>query len=150
MVDEERPRLSMLDAAVLRRLFDDLETTDIDELELVVGSSRLFLRREPGVRAVVQERAHVQSGPLVEGTPVVAPLTGVYYSRPSPDKAPFVEPEDRVEVGQAVALIETMKLFNEVLSEVAGVVLSIPPADGDLVEAGQPLVYIRTGEQEDQ
>ena len=47
-----------------------------------------------------------------------------------------------------VALIETMKLFNEVVAEMEGTVLSIGPRDGDLVEAGQPLMHIQPGEEE--
>lgn len=139
MGDEDRRR-SLLDPEVLRRLFRQLETTDIDELEVNVGDARLFLRREPGKRTLVQVPP-AESAPA--GIPVPAPLTGVFYARSSPDQAPFVEPGALVEAGQVVALIETMKLFNEVTVDVTGEVLSIAVRDGDLVETGQPLMYVQ-------
>jgi acetyl-CoA carboxylase biotin carboxyl carrier protein len=53
---------------------------------------------------------------------------------------------DPVEPGQVVALIETMKLFNEVTVDIAGEVISLPVAEGELVEAGQPLLFMRPRE----
>jgi biotin carboxyl carrier protein len=59
--------------------------------------------------------------------------------------APFVTVGSQVAPGQVVALIETMKLFNEVISEIAGEVIDVPVSEGDLVEAGQPIIYVRMG-----
>lgn len=133
---------SLLDPGTLRDLLVQLEQTDVDELEVVSGSSRLFLRREPEKRrARAGEGAAAYDRP--EGIPIVAPLTGVYYSRPMPDEPAFVTAGSEVEVGDRVALIETMKLFNEVITEVAGVVQDIVVQDGDLVEAGHPMMYLR-------
>jgi acetyl-CoA carboxylase biotin carboxyl carrier protein len=70
-------------------------------------------------------------------------LAGAYYSRPSPEQAAFVAVGDTVVAGQVVGLIETMKLFNEVTADVGGDVVEIAVSDGDLVAAGQPLLYIR-------
>lgn len=131
---------SILSVATLRHLFRQLQMTDVDELEVVVGSSRIYLRREPGPRASIE----VPEEHDVDGADaVVAPLTGIFYGRPAPEQPPFVGPGDHVVPGQLVALIETMKLFNEVTTEVAGEILSVAAADGDLVEAGQPLMYVR-------
>lgn len=134
---------SILNAETLRHLFRQLEATDVDELELVVGASRIYLRREPGRRAVVERPP---DNVVDRGVAVVAPLTGVFFSRPAPDQPPFVEVGARIVRGQLVALIETMKLFNEVTTEVAGEILSVAVSDGDLVETGQPLMYIRLDE----
>lgn len=139
-MEAEDRRPSLLDPTVLRRLFHQLESTDIDELEIVAGDSRLFLRREPGKRPSSQAPP-TESVPL--GVPVPAPLTGVFYARSSPDQPPFVELGAVIEPGQVVALIETMKLFNEVTVDVGGEVLSVAAQDGDLVEMGQALMYIR-------
>jgi acetyl-CoA carboxylase biotin carboxyl carrier protein len=67
----------------------------------------------------------------------------MFYGRPSPEQAAFVSEGDLVEPGQVVGLIETMKLFNEVTAEVFGEVLRIAVGDGDMVELGQPLVFVR-------
>ena len=147
----ELPGQSILDAETLRRLFRDLEATDVDELEVVAGESRLYVRREPGSRARDTERQPDTRGvPQVDrqnkaalGVPVIAPLTGVFYSRSRPDERPYVVVGDVVEIGQVVALIETMKIYNEVTVDIAGEVLSVHGADGELVKSGQPLLYVR-------
>lgn len=147
MADAERTRQSILDPAVLRRLFRHLEATDVDELEVIWGSSRLYLRRQPGARTLVREPDAAQEA-TAAGAPIVAPLTGVFYARSSPEHPPFITPGDLVVPGQVVGLIETMKLFNEVTADRAGEVLSIAVAEGDLVEAGQPLIYVGNRDEE--
>jgi acetyl-CoA carboxylase biotin carboxyl carrier protein len=137
---EELP--SLLDPETLRELLHFLESTDIDELEVVHGDSRVFLRREPGQRA-----AHVldeaPEGPSTDPSfAITAPLTGVFWGRPSPEQPAFVSEGEVVEPGQVVALIETMKLFNEVTADLFGEVTRVAVADGDLVESGQELVYV--------
>jgi acetyl-CoA carboxylase biotin carboxyl carrier protein len=150
MAKNEQDRESLLNPATLRDLLQRLEATDVDELEVASGSSRLYLRRDPRVRSIVQRReSHAEGAPL-EGVPVVAPLTGVFYARPAPDQPLFVVPGATVEIGQVVALIETMKLFNEVTAETAGEVLSVTVHENDLVEVGQPLLYVRPREEKDQ
>jgi biotin carboxyl carrier protein len=73
---------------------------------------------------------------------VEAPLMGVFYRSPDRDAPPFIEVGDMVEVGQVVGLIEAMKVFSEVPSEVAGRVLEIPARSGTLVQPGDPLVIL--------
>ncbi|HZU11387.1 MAG TPA: biotin/lipoyl-containing protein [Chloroflexota bacterium] len=133
----------LLDPATLRELLRHLEQTDVDELEVVSGEARLYLRREPGKRGAVGPGERPREAPA--GVPIVAPLTGVFYARSSPDQSPYVAPGDVIQPGQVVALIETMKLFNEVVAEIAGEVLSIAVDEGDLIEAGQPILYVRPG-----
>ncbi len=77
------------------------------------------------------------------GVAVVSPLTGVYYSASSPASDPFVKVGDSVQVGQVVAIVEAMKVFNEVKSEVAGKVIAIPAKNGELVQKGDALVRIQ-------
>jgi acetyl-CoA carboxylase biotin carboxyl carrier protein len=140
------PGRSLFDPAVLRDLFQQLASTDIDELEIVAGEARLFLRREPGRRRWMQAPpagAAEREADVSALVPVSAPLTGIFYARSSPEGPAFVEPGAMVEPGEVVALIETMKLFNEVTVDVAGEVLSVVAQDGDLVETDQALMYIR-------
>jgi acetyl-CoA carboxylase biotin carboxyl carrier protein len=74
-------------------------------------------------------------------------VTGVFYLRPSPEEQNFVSVGDVIVVGQVVGLIETMKLFNEVTAEAAGQITSIQAHDGELVEAGQPLLYVTPSQE---
>lgn len=76
------------------------------------------------------------------GTPVVSPMVGLFYRAPSPNDVNFVEVGDRVEIGQTVGLIETMKVFNEITSETEGTVLEIKALSGALVETGDTLMTI--------
>jgi acetyl-CoA carboxylase biotin carboxyl carrier protein len=143
MPDGEGSRRSLLDPHTLRRLFEQLEQTDVDEIEIVAGSSRVFIRREPGRRAALHQTAPALSAP--PGVPVLAPLTGIFYSRATPADTPYAKEGDLVEAGQVVALIETMKIFNEIKAEVTGQVIQMMVQDGDLVEAGAPLLFIQPG-----
>lgn len=76
-------------------------------------------------------------------TEIHSPMVGVFYRAPSPSDPNFVEIGDKVEVGQTVALVEAMKVFNEITAEVAGIVVEVKSESGDLVETGQVLVTIR-------
>ncbi|AZY50621.1 acetyl-CoA carboxylase [Bordetella avium] len=71
-----------------------------------------------------------------------SPLPGTFYRSPGPGEAPFVEVGKRVAAGDIVGIIEVMKQFNQIETSVAGVVAEILVADGDPVEAGQPLLRI--------
>ncbi|PRW64314.1 acetyl-CoA carboxylase [Actinopolyspora mortivallis] len=71
-----------------------------------------------------------------------AQLPGVFYRRPTPDHAPFVEVGGKVEPGQTIALIEVMKTYNEVKADRSGTVSRILLDDGDEVEAGQGIVEV--------
>jgi acetyl-CoA carboxylase biotin carboxyl carrier protein len=73
---------------------------------------------------------------------VVAPLTGVYYSAASPTSPPFVNVGDNIHVGQVVALIESMKVFNEVTAEVAGRVVALVATNGNVVQKGETLLRV--------
>ncbi|MBA2381344.1 MAG: acetyl-CoA carboxylase biotin carboxyl carrier protein subunit, partial [Chloroflexi bacterium] len=73
---------------------------------------------------------------------VKAPLTGVWYSSPAPGSAPFVAAGREVAVGQVIGLIEAMKLFNEIKSDLAGRVVRVVPESGALVKAKQPLIEV--------
>ncbi len=77
---------------------------------------------------------------------IVAPLVGVFYRAPSPDAPPFVEVGDEIEVGTEVGLIEAMKVFSPIPSEVAGVVVEIPALNGKLVHEGEVLVRVKVSE----
>ncbi len=78
-----------------------------------------------------------------QGVAVVSPLMGVYYASPSPDSDPFVKVGEPVQAGQVVAIVEAMKVFNEVKSEISGTVVALPAQNGQLVQKGDPLVRIQ-------
>jgi len=73
---------------------------------------------------------------------IKSPMIGTFYRKPSPDKPLFVEVGDDVQVGKVVCIIEAMKLFNEIESEVAGKVVKILVEDATPVEYDQPLFLV--------
>ncbi len=75
---------------------------------------------------------------------VVSPLPGTFYRQSSPDAPPFVAEGAHVGVGDVIGLVEVMKQFSEVNSEVDGIVVSIAVSNGDPVEPGQTLAVIET------
>ena len=73
---------------------------------------------------------------------IKSPMVGTFYRKPSPDAEPFVKEGDIVKKGQTLALIEALKVFNEIESDVDGKVVKILVEDGSPVEFGQELFYI--------
>ncbi|MEO8820771.1 MAG: acetyl-CoA carboxylase biotin carboxyl carrier protein [Ginsengibacter sp.] len=73
---------------------------------------------------------------------VKSPMIGTFYRQAGPDKPIFVSVGDEVEVGQVVCIIEAMKLFNEIESEVAGKVVKVLVEDASPVEFDQPLFLV--------
>jgi len=83
--------------------------------------------------------SNVSSDNLVE---IKSPIVGTFYRSSSPDKPPFLKVGDRVEVGDVVCIVEAMKLFNEIESEVSGEVVKVFAEDASPVEYDQPLFLI--------
>jgi len=73
---------------------------------------------------------------------IKSPIIGTFYRRPSPDKPLFVEVGDTINVGNTVCIIEAMKLFNEIESEVAGKIVKVLVEDASPVEFDQPLFLV--------
>lgn len=151
----------------VKALAEALEGSDVTELELNENGTRILLKRRTqtlsadvhpaGATPVRRPRPrHLpaasggSSGASPAGTPapeptvaVVAPLTGVFYLRPSPTSAPFCQPGETVHPGQLVCIVEAMKVFNEIQCEVSGTVTAVVPKDGQLVQKGDALIRVK-------
>lgn len=97
------------------------------------------------------QTAEVQSMPAAEvaqvaapvGEVVTSPLVGRFYVAPSEDAEPYVKVGDTVKKGQVLAIVEAMKLMNEIESDFDGVVTEVLAENGEGVEYGQPLFRIQ-------
>lgn len=78
----------------------------------------------------------------LSGKIITSPLVGTFYVAPSEDAEPFVKVGDSVKAGQVLAIVEAMKLMNEIESDYDGVVTKILVQDGEPVEYGQPLFCV--------
>ncbi|MCL2037168.1 MAG: acetyl-CoA carboxylase biotin carboxyl carrier protein [Oscillospiraceae bacterium] len=93
--------------------------------------------------AVVPTALEPQQQPEVkQGNYVTSPIVGTFYSKPAPDKPPFVNVGDKVKKGQVICIVESMKLMNEINSEFEGTVAAILAMDGDAVDFGKELIQI--------
>ena len=148
--------------ALIDRLAGLLERTELNELEVQVGSTELVLRKPsalaptgavamaPAAAAVAPTdgAAATRAGAPTDGAAaparpaVMAPLSGIWYGSPAPGSAPYVSLGGEVAVGQVIGLIEAMKLFNEIKSDIAGRVVKIHPESVKLVRAKQPLIEV--------
>jgi acetyl-CoA carboxylase biotin carboxyl carrier protein len=144
---------------LIDRLAVLLERSELSELEVRVGGTGLVLRKPSALPpasavavaagpAAVEDPQAGQTGeapaeaPPAERPSVKAPLTGFWYASPSPGSAPYVTPGGEVAIGQVIGLIEAMKLFNEIKSDMAGRVVKVHAEDGKLVKAKQPLIEV--------
>ena len=135
------------------------EQGDLDELEVEVGDLRVRLARPVAAapapappprprrsRCPARDAGGDGLTPFGEPAPgmrfVSAPLTGVWYSAPSPGARPYVAEGDEIASGQVLGLIEAMKLFNEIKSDASGTVTRILVETGTLVKRKQPLLEV--------
>ena len=152
-----------LDHEQLHRLLEALGESDIQEFRLEGDDFRLEIRRNLPAQAVM---APVMPAPVAAAAPVAAsaepasappastatrsdllevtaPMVGTCYRAPAPGEPPFVEVGTRINVGQAVCILEAMKLMNELESEVGGEVVEILVDNGTPVEFGQVLMRVK-------
>ncbi len=146
--------------ALVDRLTTLLEASDLAELEVASGATTIILRSPAAVAGVAAAPGPVAAEPApaadaaspapagatavaaAERPSVKAPLTGIYYGSPSPGATPYVAVGHHVAVGQIIGLIEAMKLFNEIKSDLAGRVVRVCAESGALVKAKQPLIEV--------
>ncbi|MBL6793540.1 acetyl-CoA carboxylase biotin carboxyl carrier protein [Synechococcus sp. AH-601-B19] len=151
-----------LDHEQLHRLLEALGDSDIQEFRLEGDDFRLEIRRNLPGQAVV---APVMAAPVAAAAPVkpldsaspppaatstrsdlleiTAPMVGTFYRAPAPGEPSFVEVGTRINIGQAVCILEAMKLMNELESEVGGEVVEILVDNGTPVEFGQVLMRVK-------
>jgi len=141
--------------ALVDRLASGLDRSDLAELEVQVGGTGLVLRKPVAAPVAVAAAALPATPSAGEAAPtggsptgaparpsVKAPLTGIWYGSPSPGSGPYVVEGGEVAVGQVIGLIEAMKLFNEIKSDLAGRVGKVHAENGMLVKAKQPLIEV--------
>ena len=86
--------------------------------------------------------AGTEGGKETEGQLIKSPLVGTFYAAPSEEAAPFVAVGDHVAKGQTIAIVEAMKLMNDIECDFDGVVSEVLVKNGETVEYGQPLFRI--------
>ena len=135
-----------------------IDSSSCDELVVETGDIKLVVRRNGASAGAAAEYVERGSAPrkgraaapkvaAADATAagqieVAAPMVGTFYRAPSPEARAFVDVGDVVGVGDALCLIEVMKLFTTINAEVAGRIVQIGAENGELVEYGRTLFVI--------
>lgn len=107
--------------------------------QTVVTKAEAF-QPETDVQAILQAASVKET--TTEGKLISSPLVGTFYAAPAEDAEAFVKAGDVVKKGQVLAIVEAMKLMNEIESEYDGTIAEILVENGQMVEYGQPLFRI--------
>ncbi len=151
----------MIDTRKLKELVRLMVENDLSELDLRDQEEKVTIRRgSHGAPVVMHAPAAAPAAPAPApaaasaGAPaasdddaglvaIESPMVGTFYSRPNPDSDPFATVGDNVSSGKVVCIVEAMKVFNEIKSEVSGTIEKVLVNDGDAVEFGQKLFLVR-------
>ena len=138
--------LQEFDASTLSKLKITQDAFSI-ELEKNIGAVSAPVMVAAPVAAVAAPAAVAaeSSAPVaavVAGDMILSPMVGTYYAAPSPDSAPFVKVGDRIKKGQVIAVLEAMKIMNELEAEFDCKILSVLVSDSQAVEYDMPLFAV--------
>jgi acetyl-CoA carboxylase biotin carboxyl carrier protein len=152
----------IFDVKKVRRLIELMKEHDLAEIDLRQGEQRVRLRR--GGEPVIWTGAPTVASPSTSAAPssgaapktipaeapsdnlavIKSPMVGTFYTSASPETPPFVKVGAHVGPETTVCIIEAMKVFNEIPSEISGTVAAVLVENGAPVEFGQPLFKIDT------
>jgi acetyl-CoA carboxylase biotin carboxyl carrier protein len=156
-----------MDIKQVQELIKLVSKSSLSELTIEEGDFKITLKQKEDIAPQAYFQAPLMAAPIAAPAPVAAPaasilppaspaatedtskyitikspMIGTFYRRPSPDKPLYVEVGDDVNPGKVVCIIEAMKLFNEIESEVKGRVVKVLVEDQSPVEYDQPLYLV--------
>mgnify|MGYP002713112403 CR=1 FL=1 len=151
----------------IRDLIDFIAETGLNEVNIETEELKLSVKRNADVQTVIESAAPAvaQSAPAqAPAAPasqapaagsesaapasagnyveIKSPMIGTFYRSANPESAPFVGVGDSVSVGQTVCIVEAMKLFNEIESEISGTIVKVLVDNATPVEYDQPLFLV--------
>lgn len=118
------------------------ETTIVQHAPMGVPQMPVAMPAAPVEAAPAAEPSAKPTEEASNYVEIKSPIIGTFYRKPAPDKPMFVEVGDNVATDSVVCIIEAMKLFNEIESEVSGKIVKVLVEDGTPVEFGQPLFLV--------
>ena len=149
------------DTALIRDLAVLLDETNLSEIELEQGDTRIRVARQMSINAPVSVGAPaVSAAPVAEAEPsaapaqaaeekpaqtgsmVTSPMVGTAYLSPEPGAAPFIQVGDSVTEGQTILIVEAMKTMNNIPSTKSGTIKQILVDDAQPGEFGEPLIVV--------
>ena len=157
-----------MDIEQMIRLVNTVSASNLTEFSYEESGMTVRLAKKQGKTVIYQNTGSSEQSPLVtaavspqisvpsqemvaaeetavsaEGKTITSPLVGVFYAAPAEDADAFVQVGDTIKKGQVLAIVEAMKLMNEIESDYDGTIAEILVENGQPVEYGQPLFRIR-------
>lgn len=135
-------KLEMDDIKITIRTGSESDTTIVHQ---VPAAHQIPQIAQPVAAAPVEAAAPAAAAPAAEDSKYItikSPIIGTFYRKPSPDKPLFVEVGQTIAEGDVLCIIEAMKLFNEIESEISGKIVKILVDDSSPVEFDQPLFLV--------
>lgn len=134
-----------MDIQQIEELIKILQTSSVNEITVRIGGSSVHIKKgarvlKKPVQTVEQKKSEEKQHPKEHF--ITAPMVGIFHASDS-----VAQPGARVERGQVVGAIESMKLMNDVVAQVSGIVREVLIEDGTPVEYGQPLYRIEVDGQ---
>lgn len=139
----------------IKDLINAISNSKIDVFDYEENGAKLHLEKNTAVEVVATKsvaqnalakqenvKENVEQEEVLTGNTITSPLVGTVYLAPEEGAKPFVQVGDTVKKGQVVAIVEAMKLMNEIESEFDGVVTKVLVENEQTVEYGQPLFEV--------
>jgi len=160
MADKKNSQGIRIDSTQVRELAELLDETGLTEIEIEDGERSIRVARQQNlVASAAAAPAMVQPAPAaipaaspaaspaeapsdITANAILSPMVGTAYRSPSPDADPFVKVGDTVKEGDAILIIEAMKVMNPIIADRSGKVTQILVEDGQPVEFDQPLITV--------
>jgi len=134
-------KLEMDDVKITIKTGSDNETTIVQQVP-VQAAAPVVQQQAPAPVAVAPESPAAPASDDSKYITVKSPIIGTFYRKPAPDKPVFVEVGTDIKEGDVLCVIEAMKLFNEIESEVSGKIVKVLVDDSSPVEFDQPLFLV--------
>ena len=144
-----------MDIKEIRKVIDLLIETGVSEIEVRKGDSLIRVAAPmdnyypdfpdlPTPPTPATPPVPTGNAPSVPANAIAikAPMAGTFYRSPAPDMSPFVEVGQRVEIGDVLCIMESMKMMNEIKSERIGTIVGIAVENGQAIESGATIFYI--------
>ena len=145
----------MVTLETIEKLADLVAAKDLGEITIASEDKCITIKGKkcpppmPPMGVPIAAPAAAASAPVpaaeekpLSGKIIKSPIVGTFYASPSPDQPPFVQVGDTVKKGDVIMIIESMKLMNEVQSDMDGTVQEILVKNGEAVEYDQPLMIL--------
>ena len=145
----------------IQEIINFIKKSDLDDVSIETENIKIRVKKNNGNFTTIEQPKIVKTEIQPEASPIEnkvpeekkekksnnniiikSPMIGTFYRSPNPESDPFINEGDSIKVGQTICIVEAMKLFNDIESEVSGKIVKILVDDNSPVEYDQPLFEV--------